>query len=229
MPSLIPGDETIVYSCNLVYLPLRSFAAKRGFAAGTWRAQSLYQRSFIWGSAPDPVLTAFQNAITICYHTHMDEDRLYSGMNEEQIAAYERAERQKAADDMPIEELVATIRQTAYQIHLYLGTGYLEKVYENALVHRLEKLGIEAKAQAPLVVRDVDGFIIGNYDADLIVAKRVVVELKHTGKLIPQHEAQLINYLCTTGIEHGLLINFGSPKFEIKKRIYSKKNQPALS
>ena len=70
---------------------------------------------------------------------------------------------------------------------------------------------------------DEDGFIIGRYEADLIVGNRLIIELKHCEKLAPVHVAQLINYLCTTGIEHGLLINFGSPKFEIVKRIYTKK------
>ena len=152
----------------------------------------------------------------------MNEALLYEGMNAEQIAAYQSAVSQATAASPTIDELVATIRQTAYQLHLYLGTGYLEKVYENGLKHRLEKVGLKVAAQVPLVVRDEDGFVIGNYEADLIVANRVIVELKHVSKLIPQHEAQLINYLCTTGIEHGLLINFGSPKFEIVKRIYSK-------
>ena len=62
------------------------------------------------------------------------------------------------------------------------------------------------------------------YEADLIVGNRLIIELKHCDKLAPVHVAQLINYLCTTGIEHGLLINFGSPKFEIVKRIFSKRS-----
>ena len=157
----------------------------------------------------------------------MNEEFLYEGMNDEQIAACQAARNQAAADSLTIDELVATIRQTAYQLHLYLGTGYLEKVYENGLRHRLEKAGLKVAAQVPLVVRDEDGFVIGNYEADLIVANRVIVELKHVAKLLPQHEAQLINYLCTTGIEHGLLINFGSPKFEVMKRVYSRKQLSA--
>ena len=157
----------------------------------------------------------------------MNENLLYKGMNDEQIAACQSAIDRTAADSLTIDELVATIRQTAYQLHLYLGTGYLEKVYENGLKHRLEKAWLKVSAQVPLIVRDEDGFVIGSYEADLIVANRVIVELKHVAKLIPQHEAQLINYLCTTGIEHGLLINFGSPKFEILKRIYSRKQPSA--
>ena len=144
-------------------------------------------------------------------------------MSDEQIAAALAQERRAATGKIPIEELVTTVRQTAYALHLYLGTGYLEKVYENALKHRLEKKGIFVEAQVPLAVADEDGFIIGRYEADLIVGNRLIIELKHCDKLAPVHVAQLINYLCTTGIEHGLLINFGSPKFEIVKRIFSKK------
>ena len=144
-------------------------------------------------------------------------------MSDEQIAATLAQERRTATDKIPIEELVTMVRQTAYALHLYLGTGYLEKVYENALKHRLEKKGIFVEAQVPLAVADEDGFIIGRYEADLIVGNRLIIELKHCDKLAPVHVAQLINYLCTTGIEHGLLINFGSPKFEIVKRIYTKK------
>ena len=146
-------------------------------------------------------------------------------MNDEQIAATLAQERKTATDKMPIEELVTIVRQTAYALHLHLGTGYLEKVYENGLKHRLEKKGIFVEAQVPLSVADEDGFIIGRYEADLIVGKRLIIELKHCDKLAPVHAAQLINYLCATGIEHGLLINFGSPKFEIVKRIYTKQPQ----
>ena len=148
-------------------------------------------------------------------------------MSDEQIAATLARERRATTDKMPIEELVTTVRQTAYALHLYLGTGYLEKVYENGLKHRLEKKGIFVEAQVPLSVVDEDGFIIGRYEADLIVGNRLIIELKHCDKLAPVHVAQLINYLCTTGIEHGLLINFGSPKFEIVKRIYTRRCPPS--
>ena len=187
-------------------------------------AQSGHKGNFELGRCPRPRTRDIRHmlmnyAIIPC----MKEECRYEGMTDEQIAAYELAMRRKATAAMPIEDLVATIRQTAYQLHLYLGTGYLEKVYENGLRHRLEKQGIRVRAQVPLTVKDEDGFVIGNYEADLIVDNRVIIELKHVATLIPQHEAQLINYLCTTGIEHGLLINFGSPKFEIAKRIYTKK------
>lgn len=118
-----------------------------------------------------------------------------------------------------IQKIVSDIRQTGYQIHLYLGVGYLEKVYENALKHRLEKLGYTVSSQVPLQVYDEDGFLIGEYAADLIVNEKVIVELKAVNQLNGSHVAQLLNYLKTTGIKDGLLINFGSEKYEVKKLI----------
>ena len=108
------------------------------------------------------------------------------------------------------------IRQVAYDLHVYLGVGFLEKVYENALAHRLEKIGMDVKAQVPIQVADEDGFIIGDYVADLLV-DGVPIELKAVSSLVPVHVAQLLNYLKATGIRHGLLINFGSEKFECRK------------
>ncbi len=109
-----------------------------------------------------------------------------------------------------------TIRQTAYAIHLYLGVGYLEKVYENALVHRLRNLGIDVQTQVPIQVVDEDGYVIGDYLADIVVGG-VIVELKAVSALNGAHIAQLLNYLKATGMKHGLLINFGSEKFECRK------------
>ncbi len=124
-------------------------------------------------------------------------------------------------NDAEIRSLCDTIRQTAYQVHLYFGTGFLEKVYENALRHRLEKLGLAVQQQVKMVVCDEDGFCVGHYEADLIVEKCIIVELKAVRALNTAHEAQLLNYLKTTGVHDGLLINFGSEKFEIMKRVCS--------
>ena len=121
--------------------------------------------------------------------------------------------------DEEIKRLCDVVRQTAYQVHLYFGTGFLEKVYENTLMHRLGKLGISAKSQVKMVVHDEDGFPVGYYDADMIVEGKLIVELKAVKALNTAHEAQLMNYLKTTGIQDGLLINFGSEKFEIMKRV----------
>ena len=108
------------------------------------------------------------------------------------------------------------IRQIAYDLHVYLGVGYLEKVYENGLGHRLEKAGYKVETQVPIQVRDEDGFILGDYVADMIV-DGIIIELKAVSTLLEIHVAQLLNYLKATGLEHGLLINFGSEKFQCRK------------
>ncbi|MBP5543571.1 MAG: GxxExxY protein [Kiritimatiellae bacterium] len=118
------------------------------------------------------------------------------------------------------------IRQIAYDLHVYLGTGYLEKVYENGLAHRMEMAGMEVLRQVPLCVQDEDGFVIGEYVADLIV-NGIVVELKAVSTLLPAHVAQTINYLKAMKLEHGMLINFGSEKFQCRK--LARRGQPYAS
>jgi len=119
-----------------------------------------------------------------------------------------------------INELCDVVRQTGYAIHAYLAHGHLEKVYENALIHRLKKLGLAASPQARIQVFDEDGTSLGNYTADLVIEDRLIVELKTAKALAPEHEAQLIGYLKSSRIKHGLLINFGAPKFEIRKFVW---------
>lgn len=121
-----------------------------------------------------------------------------------------------------IKELCDQVRETFYAIHEYHGTGHLEKVYENALVHRLRKAGLEVKQQHPLKVFDEDGTEIGDYFADLIVEGLLVVELKSCKTFADEHKAQILGYLRSSNIEHGLLINFGSYKFQIQKFILAK-------
>ena len=116
-----------------------------------------------------------------------------------------------------VNSLCDRIRQTAYAIHVYHGHGHLEKVYENALVHRLRKLGLEVKQQYPVKVQDEDGTLLGEYIADILVSDIVVVELKTAKAIAREHEAQVLAYLRGTNLQHGLLINFGAPKFEIRK------------
>jgi GxxExxY protein len=113
------------------------------------------------------------------------------------------------------------VRQTSYDIHVYHAHGHLEKVYENALVHRLRKIGMEVKQQHPIQVFDEDGTLIGDYYADLIVDGRLVVELKSARSLMPEHEAQILGYLTSARVDHGLLINFGSYKFQVRKFVRS--------
>jgi GxxExxY protein len=120
-----------------------------------------------------------------------------------------------------INELCDVIRQTAYDIHVYHGNGHLEKVYENALAHRLRKLGLDVKQQHPLKVYDEDGAGIGDYLADIFVEGRLIVELKAAKAIADEHVAQVLGYLKAAKIEHGLLIKFGSYRFEIKKFVLS--------
>jgi GxxExxY protein len=120
-----------------------------------------------------------------------------------------------------IKALSDQVRQTAYDIHVYHGHGHLEKVYENALAHRLRKAGLDVKQQHPIKVYDEDGTLIGDYLADLLVEGELIVELKTVKALAPEHEAQILGYLKSARLEHGLLINFGSYKFEIRKFTWS--------
>jgi GxxExxY protein len=124
-----------------------------------------------------------------------------------------------------IKALSDRIRQTAYDIHAYHGHGHLEKVYENALAHRLRKVGLDVKQQQAIKVYDEDGTLIGDYLADLLVEGVVIIESKTAKTLVPEHKAQIFGYLKSARIEHGLLINFGSYKFEIRKFVWSG-NQP---
>ena len=116
-----------------------------------------------------------------------------------------------------INQLCDIVRETAYAIHLYHSHGHLEKVYENALTHRLRKAGMEVKQQHPIQVYDEDGTIIGDYSADLLLDSRLIIELKACKTLANEHTAQLLGYLKSSRVEHGLLINFGSYQFQIKK------------
>lgn len=109
------------------------------------------------------------------------------------------------------------VRQIGYDIHVYHGHGHLEKVYENAMVHRLRKAGMNVKQQHPVKVYDEDGTLIGDYVADILVEDQLIVELKTAKAIAPEHEAQILGYLKSTQLEHGLLINFGSYRYEIRK------------
>ncbi|MES2308245.1 MAG: GxxExxY protein [Verrucomicrobiota bacterium] len=123
--------------------------------------------------------------------------------------------------DLKIEKLLEKVRQTAYEVHVYFKHGHLEKVYENALASRLKKSGIKISQQIPIIVLDEDGRNVGNYISDLLVEDLLLIELKTAKNISEEHEAQILGYLKSTKIEHGLLINFGSYKFQIKKYIWS--------
>jgi GxxExxY protein len=125
---------------------------------------------------------------------------------------------------MDIQLLCDIIRETSFDIHCFLRHGHLEKVYENALAHRLVKRGIDVKQQHPLQVRDVDGALLGDYYADLFVDSQIVVELKACKTIADEHIAQILGYLRSSRAEHGMLINFGAPKLQVRKYILNDKN-----
>ncbi len=119
--------------------------------------------------------------------------------------------------DEEVKALCDRVRQTSYEIHEYHGHGHLEKVYENALAHRLTKIGLTVKQQEPITVYDEDGTVIGEYFADILVDGWLILELKAVKMLANEHVAQIMGYLKSARLKHGLLINFGSYRFEIKK------------
>ena len=124
---------------------------------------------------------------------------------------------------MDMKALCDRVRQVSYDIHEYHGHGHLEKVYENALAHRLHKTGLRAEQQHPIKVYDEDGTLIGDYMADLLIEDELIVEIKTAKTIAPEHEAQVLGYLKSARLEHGLLINFGSYKFQIKKYIWNER------
>ena len=111
------------------------------------------------------------------------------------------------------------VRQTSFDIHRYLRHGHREQIYENALAHRLRKRGINLDQQQEVKVFDEDGTCLGHLRADLLIENRLICEIKGVRALVDEHTAQLLGYLRASRIEHGLLINFGGPRLEIKKYI----------
>ena len=115
------------------------------------------------------------------------------------------------------EDLTGTIIGCAMKVHSALGAGFLESVYRNALAHELRKAGLDAVAERPIAVR-YDGVLVGDFKADLLVEGIVIVEIKAVQAFAAAHEVQLVNYLTATGLETGLLFNFGTPKLEFKRK-----------
>ncbi len=116
-----------------------------------------------------------------------------------------------------INELCDVVRETSFAIHRFHRHGHLEKVYENALVHRLRRQGLDVRQQHPISVSDEDGTHLGDFFADLFVEERLVVELKAVRAIADEHVAQILGYLRSSRVETGLLINFGAPILQIKK------------
>ena len=116
------------------------------------------------------------------------------------------------------ENLTRKIIRCFYNVHDELGYGFLEGVYENALMIELEKSNLKAENQKAIKVF-YDNKVVGEYRVDIIVEDKVMIELKAVSRLNKMHEVQLINYLKATGIKLGLLVNFGK-KLEFKRKIF---------
>lgn len=124
------------------------------------------------------------------------------------------------------EEITSEIIAAFYVVYNKLGYGFLEKVYENALIFELQKRGFAVKQQVPIQVY-YEGQVVGEYFADLLVQDTVILELKVVDEIIDAHEAQLINYLKATKLEVGLVLSFGS-KPEFKRKIFTNVRKASL-
>lgn len=119
---------------------------------------------------------------------------------------------------MDINELTYQINGAVFEVNRVLGPGFLEKVYENALLVELRKRGLRAESQVPIKVK-YKGEVVGDYFADLVVERQVIIELKTVENLQNIHKAQMLNYLKATGMKLGLLVNFKHTKAEIKRMV----------
>ena len=119
---------------------------------------------------------------------------------------------------MDINNVTYAINAAAFEVNRILGSGFLQKVSENALLIELKERGLNAESQVPVKVF-YKKKVVGEYIIDILVEKKVIVELKTVEKFDNVHEAQLLNYLKASGIQVGLLINFKHPKVEIKRMV----------
>jgi GxxExxY protein len=115
-------------------------------------------------------------------------------------------------------ELTEKIIGAAFKVQNTLGAGFLEKVYENSLAIELRKIGLAVESQTPYSVL-YEGIVVRDYQADLVVGGKVILECKAVSALDRVHEAQLLNYLKASGLHVGLLINFGRPKLQYRRLV----------
>lgn len=120
-------------------------------------------------------------------------------------------------------DLAGKVIGAAMEVHRCLGPGFVESVYENALAIELEALKFTAERQKTLQVKYKDQ-CIGNFIADVVVANELIIELKAVQTILPIHEVQLVNYLAATGIDEGLLLNFGTDSLQFKKKFRKPKS-----
>ncbi len=118
---------------------------------------------------------------------------------------------------MEEEVLTEKIIGCAMKVHSALGPGFLESVYQNALEHELRKAGLRIETNKAINVH-YDGVVVGEYHADMLVEEKVLIELKAAQSLVSAHEVQLVNYLTATGMDIGLLLNFGAPRLQFKRK-----------
>ncbi len=128
---------------------------------------------------------------------------------------------------MEEQALTETVLGCAMKVHSTLGPGFLESVYRNALAYELRKARLSVEVEKPITVH-YDDIVVGDFYADMVVEGKVLVELKANQTLVPVNEVQLVNYLTATGIEIGLLLNFGadSLQFKRKTRTYRPRQAP---
>ena len=114
-------------------------------------------------------------------------------------------------------ELTEKVIGCAMTVHRTLGPGFLESVYQHALAHELRKADLEVECERKIQVT-YDGVVVGEFSADMLVQQAILIENKAVQALVPAHEVQLVNYLTATGIEIGLLLNFGTERLEFKRK-----------
>jgi GxxExxY protein len=129
---------------------------------------------------------------------------------------------------MEHEDITEHILGASFEVMHEIGHGFLESVYERSLFIALQSRGLIVKSQVPIEVM-FRKHIVGEFFADLLVENKVIVELKAAKSLAPEHQAQVINYLNATGIEVGLLINFGAPKMDYHRLVRKKDFRPTTS
>jgi GxxExxY protein len=119
---------------------------------------------------------------------------------------------------MELNDITYKINGAIFEVNRILGAGFLEKVYENALLRELRNRDLKAEGQVPLNVK-YKGELVGEYVVDVLVEEKIIIELKAIEQLQKIHEAQLLNYLKATGLKVGLLVNFKYPRAEIKRMV----------
>lgn len=167
-------------------------------------------------------LTAYDEDENIAAAAYAEETDLAAAFASEPGAGYGIS----AGGDPETEMLVTNIIDACYTVHLHLPPGHVEWLYQNALMLELQWRGIKAAPQVKMkaLYKEVE---VGEFKADIVVEGKVVLELKAVSGLMPSHEVQLVNYLTTSGIQTGLLVNFGSPRIQIKRKFLEYRRRSA--